>query len=223
MQGMSYRPGPDDVRCGNGACGEWYHKALRSCPMCDAPNTPRSTPATPPAYVAPPAPMPQQPPPGFVAVPSQHLNTIEELTEQYKTLIRWQIFGFIFILDGPVLLLALAISGLFVPVLTASILFPVAASLLPTAALIGLIHAVFRKPAIRQKLAEMGVNASEWVRPLEAPLRAFWIFTAAFTGAIVMVSTLLYVFKGGRGEEQEIDQRTSPTLYEYDYQKRGVQ
>lgn len=38
MRGMSYRPGPDDVRCGNPACGEWYHKALRSCPMCDAPR-----------------------------------------------------------------------------------------------------------------------------------------------------------------------------------------
>jgi ribosomal protein L37E len=33
---MSYRPGPDDVKCAS--CGEWYHKALKSCPMCDTPK-----------------------------------------------------------------------------------------------------------------------------------------------------------------------------------------
>lgn len=34
MGGMSYQPGPDDVRCA--ACGEWFHKALKACPMCDS-------------------------------------------------------------------------------------------------------------------------------------------------------------------------------------------
>lgn len=33
---MPYTPTPDDVRCTK--CQEWYHKALRACPMCDTPN-----------------------------------------------------------------------------------------------------------------------------------------------------------------------------------------
>lgn len=38
---MSYRPCPDDIRCAG--CGEWFHKALKSCPMCDAPKVSHAT------------------------------------------------------------------------------------------------------------------------------------------------------------------------------------
>lgn len=42
---MSYQPTPDDVRCA--ACGEWFHKALKACPMCDVPYAPPVMPASP--------------------------------------------------------------------------------------------------------------------------------------------------------------------------------
>jgi hypothetical protein len=55
MGGMSYQPGPDDVRCA--ACREWFHKALKACPMCDAPQTPptyprKAAPGTPPPIIS---------------------------------------------------------------------------------------------------------------------------------------------------------------------------
>ncbi len=60
---MSYIPTPDDVRCA--ACGEWFHKALRACPMCDAPNVPRTPPVVPPVR-------PQQPPQAqYTQMPTQ--------------------------------------------------------------------------------------------------------------------------------------------------------
>lgn len=40
---MPYTPTPEDIRCAN--CREWYHKTLRACPMCDAPNVPHAGPA----------------------------------------------------------------------------------------------------------------------------------------------------------------------------------
>lgn len=62
---MSYTPSPDDIRCAN--CREWYHKALRACPMCDAPNVPqasyprRAAPGTPPPPIQSPALVHQKP------------------------------------------------------------------------------------------------------------------------------------------------------------------
>jgi hypothetical protein len=35
---MGYQPTQDDLRCPN--CREWFHKALKACPMCDTPNVP---------------------------------------------------------------------------------------------------------------------------------------------------------------------------------------
>lgn len=34
---MSYQPGPNDTQCTR--CREWYHRALKACPMCDAPRS----------------------------------------------------------------------------------------------------------------------------------------------------------------------------------------
>lgn len=229
---MSYIPTPDDVRCA--ACGEWFHKALRACPMCDAPNVPKVAPrasAVPSSAYTAPKP-PQAPPavqPGAtqsrdsqVMVPVKHLHVATEITNQYRTLVKWQILGFVVVLDGPILLLFLLFTGFLQPLLGASVLFPVAVGLLPTAGIIGLIHAVFRKPALRQKIAEMGVDATRWADPLEKPLRTFWIVTATFTGAMLALGAILAATasKTERDEASRINQRNSPTVYDWGFQGR---
>lgn len=156
-------------------------------------------------------------------VPAQHVHAAEELTNQYRVLVGWQIAGFLLVLDGTMLLCFLYFTGLMPVVMAASVLFPVAVALLPTVSLIGLGHAVFRKPALRQKIAEMGVNSSEWARPLEAPLRAFWIGTGIFTFAMLLVGVLLVSSRGQQERGEDYTQRTSPTLYEREYQyPRGI-
>jgi hypothetical protein len=202
--------------------------------MCDAPNAPKATQQAP-QYVpraaqyvpqAPhvfPTPSPATPS-AEVLVPVQHLHVATEITNQYRTLVRWQILGFLLVLDGPILLCFLWFTNLLPMVMAASVLFPVAVAIFPTAALIGLIHSVFRKPALRQKIAEMGVDSTKWATPLEAHLRAFWIATATFTGAIIALGVILALMGDKEKQAQrQYDQRSSPTLYEWDYQRRGVQ
>lgn len=156
--------------------------------------------------------------------PEQNLHVATELASQYRLLVIWQIVGLLLILDGPILLLFLYFTGLLPIIAAASILFPVAVAAFPTAVVIGLIYAAIRKPALRQRIAEMGVSAGDWARPMERPIRRFWIATVIFTAAILLLSAILSAVRHHQGSDHtRYTQRTSPTLYEWDYQRRRDQ
>lgn len=166
-------------------------------------------------------------------VPAAQQFAFDEMTRQYRTLVYWQIAGLVILLDGPILLIFLLLTPLYQLLMLATVAYPVLLAFLPTFALGGLVYALFRKPTLRQSVAAMQVDALAWARPMEKPLRVFWISTAAFTGIVVVFAILVSAVNGvkknvaEKQEEEEtrraqqINQQNSPTLYRYDFQDGG--
>lgn len=143
------------------------------------------------------------------------------MTRQYRNLVFWQIAGLAILLDGPILLIFLYWTGLIYAVGIAAILFPVMVAVFPTFACGGLIYALFKKPSLRQSIAAMGIDPQKWSRSMEHPLKIFWIVSAAFTAFIVIAATVVALVNAGQARGERLNHRTSPTLYEYEYQRRN--
>ncbi len=170
---------------------------------------------------APPVAQPAPPLPEAFAPPSGQEYVFGEMTRQYKNLVYWQIAGLTILLDGPILLIFLFWTKLIYPVLAFSVLFPVMTAVVPLFACGGLVYALFKKPSLRHGIATMGIDSQQWARSMEHPLKVFWIASGAFTGIVVFIALIWALTHPGELRGEPINQRTSPTLYEYEYQRRG--
>ncbi len=99
---------------------------------------------------------------------------LREATRQYRSLNGWQLFG------------AYAVLGLGAYLF--GLLGIVAGGLVSLFGVAMLVYALTQKPALRSRVTDRGVDASEWARPLE---RHFWLLSARSVVAIMLSCTVL--------------------------------